>query len=302
MLRKLLAVGLLIGLAHSAFAADAKANRATLSAAEIASRNVAARGGLEAWRRVQAISESGKLGAGGDQRGQAATPSVTPPGGRSKLQPVPSSPRLAKEAQLPFLLELERPRKVRLEVQFEGATAIQVYDGSNGWKVRPFLNRLDVEPYTPEELKLASMQLDLDGPLVDYEAKGTHVELVGMENVENRPTYKLALTTRTGEVIHVWIDAETFLEAKIDGEPRKLDGKMHPVEIYYKDYRKVDGLQIPFLLVTKVLPSENASPAEINMRVPPEQIVIDKVVVNPRLDASRFSKPEAKAATSHPGF
>ena len=303
MLRKLLAVGLLVGLANSAFAVDAKTTGAKLSAAEIASRNVTARGGLDAWRRVQTISESGYLGAGGDQRGQAATPSIAPPGGPSKLQPLPASPRLAKEAQLPFLLELERPRKVRLEVQFEGKTAIQVYDGAGGWKVRPYLNRVDVESFTPEELKLASMQSDLDGPLVNYEAKGTRVELVGMENVEDRPTYKLALTTKTGEVIHVWIDAETFLEAKIDGQPRKLDGKMHAVEIYYKDYRKVDGLQIPFLLVTKVLPSENASPAEINLRVPPEQIVVDKVVVNPKLDAARFSKPEIKAAaTGHQGL
>ena len=235
--------------------------------------------------------------------GRPRRPLLRPQEGRASCNPCLLPRGLQKRPNCLFCLELERPRKVRLEVQFEGKTAIQVYDGAGGWKVRPYLNRVDVESFTPEELKLASMQSDLDGPLVNYEAKGTRVELVGMENVEDRPTYKLALTTKTGEVIHVWIDAETFLEAKIDGQPRKLDGKMHAVEIYYKDYRKVDGLQIPFLLVTKVLPSENASPAEINLRVPPEQIVVDKVVVNPKLDAARFSKPEIKAAaTGHQGL
>ena len=79
---KLLAVGMLAGFVGSAFAAgDTKTPPPNLAAAEIVNRNVAARGGLEAWRNVQAISESGQMGAGGDQRGPVAAPTVTPPGG-----------------------------------------------------------------------------------------------------------------------------------------------------------------------------------------------------------------------------
>ncbi len=37
------------------------------------------------------------------------------------------------------------------------------------------------------------MQAELDGPLVDYRAKGTIVELDGTEVVEDRTTYKLKL-------------------------------------------------------------------------------------------------------------
>ncbi len=117
----------------------------------------------------------------------------------------------------------------------------------SGWKLRPFLNRRVVEPYTADEMKLASMQADLDGPLVDYAAKGTRIELDGMEKVEDRDTYKLKLTMKSGQAIHVWIDAQTFLEAKIEGQPRRLDGTDHPVEVYFRDYRTVNGLQIPFI-------------------------------------------------------
>lgn len=297
MLRQMLAASLLVGLVSPSFASDAKTTSTTLSAVEIVNRNAAARGGLDAWRKVLSLSESGQMGAGGDRREPVSTPTVTPPPGAKKVQPLPSSPRLAKEAQLPFLLELERPRKLRLELQFNGKTAIQVYDGTNGWMVRPYLNRMEVESYTPEELKMAAMQSDLDGPLMDYQAKGSRVELAGTEKLDDRLNYKLAVTTRSGEVIHVWIDAETYLETKIEGQPRKLDGKMHPVEIYYKDYRKVEGLQIPFLLVTKVLPIENAGTHQKTANVPVEQIVIDKVVVNPKLDSSSFAKPEIKAGT-----
>jgi len=96
------------------------------------------------------------------------------------------------------------------------------------------------------------MQEDLDGPLVDYAAKGTSVELAGMEKVEGRDTYKLNLTRKDGQAIHVWIDPQTFLEAKIEGPPRRLDGTDYPVQVYFRDYRSVNGLQIPFVLETKV--------------------------------------------------
>jgi outer membrane lipoprotein-sorting protein len=188
---------------------------------------------------------------------------------------------------------------VRLEIPFKGQTAVQVFNGTAGWKLRPYLNRLEVESFTADELKLASMQAELDGPLVDYAAKGTHIDLVGTEKVEDRDTYKLKLTLSNGQETHVWIDAQTFLEAKIEGQPRLLDGVEHQVEVYYRDYRMVSGLQIPFVLETRVLPLASASATRIRETpVRPEKIVIEKVEINPKLDASLFSKPQIETASN----
>ena len=277
-----------------AVAQDTPRSRVKLSAVDIADKNVAARGGLQAWRAVQTMSLAGKLGAGGNQR--AALP--VPIQGRKSGQKVALPSRPAEEVQLPFVMELQRPRKMRFELQFNGQTAIQVFDGSSGWKLRPFLNRRVVEPYTTEEMKTASMQADLDGPLVDYAAKGTRVELVGMEKVEDRDTYKLKLTMKDGQAIHVWIDAQTFLEAKIEGQPRRLDGTYHPVEVYFRDYRPVNGLQIPFVLETKVLPVAQTALGLKDPPVPAEKTIIDTVVVNPKLDESVFSKPQIEVASN----
>ena len=289
MLRKNSGILILAALAVSqVLAADTSSAPAGLSAAQIVDKNVAARGGLQAWRAVQTLSLQGKMGAGGNQR--AALP-VPTPHSKELANTLPRRP--AEEAQLPFLMEMKRPRKVRLEVQFKGQTAVQVFDGANGWKLRPYLNRHEFEPFTEDEMKLAANQEDLDGPLVDYVAKGTHVALVGTEKVEDRDTYKIKVTEKNGHTFHVWVDAKTFLEAKIEGQPRRLDGIDHPVEIYYRDYRTVDGLQIPFVLETRVLAvSKNA----LGMRdtpVPPEKIVIDKVAVNPKVEEKLFSKMEA---------
>jgi len=292
MLRKTLVATLTLAFVISnAMAADTAKARKNLSAAEIASKNVAVRGGLQAWRAVQALSMSGMMGAGGDQR--IPVPAI--PKGKGATQ-MPTNPRLKEEAQLPFRMEMQRPRKVRFELQFAGKTAVQVYDGGAGWKLRPYLNRLDVEPYTAEELKLASIQTELDGPLVDYAAKGTQIELAGMEKIEDRDTYRLKLTFKDGRTQNLWIDADTFLETKVEGQPRRLDGKMHPVEVYYRNYKPVSGLQIPFVLETRVLPIENANRGAKQAPVQVEKVTIEKVEVNPRLDASRFTKPTTEMA------
>jgi len=276
-------------LAEAAAAAPAQAK---LSAAEVITKNVAARGGLEAWRAVQTMSLTGKMGVGGNQRATLQVPTQEQATVVTRKPEEPALPsRRVEEVYLPFLMELARPRKMRFELQFAGQTALQVYDGVNGWKLRPYLNRLEVEPYTADELKAASLNSELDGPLVDYAAKGTRIESDGIEKVEGRDTYKLKLTSKSGEVTHVWVDAQTFLETKFQGQPRRLDGTDHPVEVYYRDYRIVDGLEIPFVLETRVLPVTRTAMGLRDTPVPPEKVVVEKVVINPKFDAGLFSKP-----------
>jgi len=276
----------------AAAAAAAAPPQANLSAAEIVTKNVAARGGLEAWRAVKTMSLSGKMGAGGNQRAALQLPTQARATVVTRKTDEPQLPsRRIEEVYFPFLMELARPGKMRFELQVAGKTALQVYDGANGWKLRPYLNRLDVEPYTAEEVKVASMQSELDGPLVDYAAKGARIESEGTEKVEDRDTYKLKLTLKSGDVTHVWVDAQTFLETKVQGQPRRLDGTDHPVEVYYRDYRNVNGLQIPFVLETRVLPVAKTATGFRDTPVPTEKVLIEKVMINPEFDSGLFSKP-----------
>jgi hypothetical protein len=85
------------------------------------------------------------------------------------------------------------------------------------------------------------------------------------------------------------------LEAKVEGQA--AGRHYHPVEVYYRDYRQVNGLQIAFALETRVLPVNKTATALRETLVPPEKIIIDKVTLNPKLDDSVFSKPEIQTAT-----
>ena len=232
------------------------------SAAEIADRNVAARGGLSAWRAVQTMTVTGKLDAGGK-----------------------------KDTLLPYTLQVKRPNKQRLALQFAGHTAVQVFDGEHGWKLRPYLNRPDPEPFSPDELKKALAQQGMDGALIDYAAKGNRVELEGTEMIEGKGTYRLKVTLRDGREQHIWIDGSTFLESKVEGDPRRFDGHMRKVETYLRDYRKVEGLTIPFVAETHV---EHV--------VGGHSMTIEKVVLNQKIEDSAFAKPAALTAADMPAM
>jgi outer membrane lipoprotein-sorting protein len=178
---------------------------------------------------------------------------------------------------------MKRPRKSRMEIEFAGKTAVQVYDGQNGWKVRPYLNRNDVEAFTADEANAEAGKADLDGYLVDYAAKGTKVDLAGMEKVEGKDAYKLKVTPKTGDAQYVWVDAQSFLDVKVSGTPRRMDGKLHNVAIYQRDFRNVQGLMVPFVLETAVDGYRDT-----------HKVMIEKVAVNPKLEDSLFAKPQVK--------
>jgi outer membrane lipoprotein-sorting protein len=251
--------------AGPARAAVEPAAPAHLSAAQIVEKNVAARGGLAAWHSVRTMIWKGRMGAG------AATYEVV---SRGKLDT-----RQRDEAQLPFTLEFKRPLKTRLEIQFNGQTAVQVFDGANGWKLRPYLGRASWDAYTPDEVKLSATEPGVDGFLIDYAAKGAKVDLVGTEKVEDHAAYKLKVTLKGGQVRHVWVDARTFLEAKVEGLPRRLDGKPHDVEVFLRDFKPEGGVVIPHVIETHVQGLRRA-----------EKITIENATVNPKLDDSRFTK------------
>jgi len=236
-----------------------------LTAEQIVERNATARGGLTAWKAVQTMSWKGKMGAGG-----TTYMTVSPKG---KLQQ-----KEREEMQLPYRLEFKRPLKSRLELDFNGQTAVQVYDGVKGWKRRPYLGRDEWEAYSADELQQAAAEPGIDGYLIDHAGKGAKVQLAGTDKVEGHAAYKLKVTRKDGQVRQVWVDGQSFLELKVDGAPRRLDGKLRAVAVYLRDYKRDQGLMVPHLQETVVQGIPKS-----------EKVTIESVTVNPPLDDARFT-------------
>ena len=273
-----------VAIAIMTFGAAGRARR-------IAAKNAAARGGLSAWGSVKSMSLLGKLEAGVRRDpvrlAVAYQRQILAKGSPHRLQ-APQEPKAEPPVQLPFVMELKRPRLSRLEIAFRGQTAVQVYDGKEGWKLRPFLGRREVEPYDAEELRQAAQQADLDGHLINYAAKGSKVVLEGTEKVDGRDAYNIKVTLANGQVRHVWVDTDSYLDVKVDGT-RRMDGTLRPVWTYLRDYRSVNGLMVPHLLETVV---DGVSGSE--------KIVVERVNINPTLADARFAKPDPLVVDSAP--
>ena len=251
--------GCLVSLAAFAAATPGMA-QTTSSVTQIVDKNIAAHGGESAWRSVQTLTLEGTMDAGGKD-----------------------------DHELPFVMKLKRSHKSRLEITFNNQTSVQVYDGTQGWKVRPFLNRNEVEPFTKVEASAAAASDELDGPLLDFAAKGTKVVLAGTEQVEGHPAYKLKLTLRNGEQRNVWIDTGSFLEVKIDAAPRMLDGKIHGTTVYYRNYQTEHGLVTARVLETAVDGVKQT-----------HKIKISRLAANEAMSDSLFQKPQLSAAARAP--
>jgi hypothetical protein len=261
--------------ARGGAAADAPlASPAVLpSVDEVVAGNAKARGGIEAWRQVNTLIERGHI-----EHGQIKAP-------RSR-RGAPGGSSHALNQALPFTLQFKRPHKMRLEMDLGDAKALQLFDGTNGWMVQPSAKGPLVHVYTASERAAAADQADPEGPLLDAAAKGTKVALDGEDMVEGHRAYKLKLTLKNGAERHVWVDAQSMLELKIDGM-RGIEGKPWPAETFFYDWKQAGALKVPGRIETAVGDVRTSS-----------RIVVEQVLVNAPLSDNLFSAPAGGAPVS----
>jgi hypothetical protein len=205
-------------------------------------------------------------------------------GGRERIQDLTSVRMTGTIAfgpgqPAPFRLEMKRPNQMRTEFKFQGMTGVQAFDGERAWAVLPMAGKTEPEYLPDEASREAAEQADIEGPLVNAAAKGHKVELLGHEKVEGRDCLKLMVTLKSGAVRYVYLDAATLLEAKGEGR-RRAGGDEVMLETYYRDYRDVQGLKLPFLI--------EAGPAQ---RPEKQKIVLDTIELNVPLRSVDFERP-----------
>ncbi len=168
---------------------------------------------------------------------------------------------------------------VRNELSVQGLTIIQAWDGKEGWHINPLQGRKEPERLAADDVKTLADQADLDGPLIDYKAKGNQVEYLGTEDVDGSDAHKLRVTQRNGDKKIIFLDPDYFLEIR-RLEQRRVHGRQVEEEIDYGDYEKVDGVYLPFEIgIGGKGDTEKA------------QIAIDKAEANVAADDALFHFP-----------
>jgi hypothetical protein len=220
---------------------------------EIIAKNIQAHGGLEKVKTLHTLRVTGKFSQGPFRAG--------------------------------FLQENKRPNRVREEAIIQGLAQIQAYDGKTGWQISPFGGRKDAELMSQDDVKSLEIDADIEGPLVDYKEKGHQAELVGHDSVEGTDCFKIKLTLKNGDVRYYFLDADSYLEIKMENQST-IRGAVVFTENFYGDYEQVNGLYFPFAF-------ENGEKGSATRT----KFTVDKVEVNGSLDDSLFVMPAAKTET-----
>jgi hypothetical protein len=216
---------------------------------QLVAKNIEAKGGAAALHNLQTLRLTGKLLV---QEGQI---------------------------QLGYMQIKKRPDEVRSEASLQGMTQIEAYDGKDGWRVSPFFGRKDPERMSADDVKALVEDAEMDGPLVDWQAKGNAVEYLGTEDVEGTPAHKLKVTRKNGDVSFVYLDPDHFLEIRVLTQ-RTRHGAYEEVETDLGDYEKAGGVFVP----TSIEFGRKGAPDK-------QRIIIDKVEANVPVDDTIFHFP-----------
>jgi outer membrane lipoprotein-sorting protein len=231
--------------AKAASAAPADKAASTPTAEQIVENYIAARGGLKKLKGIQSLRQKAYVNAGAGRDGVAVR-------------------------------ELKKPGKIRFEFTVQGKTAVYLSNGKQGWQVSTLEGDLTPQPLPEDVLMDATEQADIEGPLVDWKAKGHRLELVGRETVDGIDAYKLKLDMKSGGSRYEYIDAKTWYQVRSDSTRKSRTGTVK-MQTKFADFKKASGIVFP----RKVEVQAENRPNKL-------RLLIDQVEVNPKLPDARF--------------
>jgi hypothetical protein len=218
---------------------------------EVLAQSFEARGGLDRLKAIQTIRVTGRMSMG--------------------------------PTEAPMVIERKRPGSFRAELTVQGALVVQAWDGATAWGISP-MSSGEPEALPAEAAEAMADEADVDGPLVDYRAKGHQVTLLGRERLEGGDAYKLEVRKKGGTVEYHFLDARSYLPVRIEGK-RTIRGTPIESESILGDYREAGGVLWPHSIRSGA-----------KGRPETQALTVDKVEVDPVLDDARFRMPSKKAA------
>ncbi|NQX87004.1 MAG: outer membrane lipoprotein-sorting protein [Flavobacteriaceae bacterium] len=190
--------------------------------------------------------------------------------------------------EIPIEITQMKDGKQMTVVNFQGKEIKQgVFDGEVLWSINFLTQKAEKsDKEATDNFKIQST--DFPGPLFNYKEKGYKVELIGKEEFSGTECFKIKLTQKPIVVdgkeeentSFYYFDTENFVPIAVQTEIKSGPGKGMVSEVTMSDYQEVEGLYFPFSM-TQGVKGQPGSP-----------ISIDKIALNPKIDASEFKFPE----------
>jgi zinc protease len=127
------------------------------------------------------------------------------------------------------------PDKLMVEISMGGSVVSkQIFDGTKGFITSPMGNE-EVSGTALADMKSEARFL----PELSYSSLGISLKLMGIEDINGKPAYKIEFTNAEGKKTSSYYDADTYLKVK---DVTREGSSM------YSDYREVKGIKFPFII------------------------------------------------------
>ncbi len=211
------------------------------TADEVINKHIDAIGGVDAWKKVNSLKMEGTMQVQG--------------------------------AELSVTQTVLHKKGSRQDISIMGMTGYIIVTPTEGWNYMPFQGQQAPEAMTAEDLAESQEQMDVQGSLIDYAAKGHSVEYLGKDDVDGTECYKVKVNKKGGSPETMYIETKTNYLIK-SVSIKKANGQEVEVATSYSNYEKLpEGI-----VVAK------------SMTLPFGELNIGKIIINGAVDEAIFKK------------
>jgi hypothetical protein len=191
------------------------------SADEVVSKYIQFTGGVKKCKRIKTITSTGTYNYGG--------------------------------VEFPFESWSKTPDLYKYTVTFNGKSFEQAYDGKEGWRIDGFKKETKKTILKDKAATAMANEADveLQSPFIDYKTKGHTISLEEKDSVNGKLCYKIKLVRKNGDEEDYYFSSENYELLKKHAIAKNTELNSSPLDIYYTDYKKADGLTVPFKITFK---------------------------------------------------
>jgi len=162
------------------------------------------------------------------------------------------------------------------ETEFNGTKIVQCFTDKGGWAINPMAGASTPQAMPEDVYNSGKGQLNIGGPLFDYAAKGSKIELFGKDG----SAYKIKLTSKENVESVYLIDSTTFLPVSMTSKGKMQDQDVD-ITTKFSDFRKTDlGYMIPYAIDLDIGGQFTLT------------IAVKKVELNKTIDPAVFEMPK----------
>lgn len=217
----------------------------TQSVEEIINKYIAARGGLDQLNSIQSISFTGTREIYGHE--------------------------------IPIKITKVQGKLFRTDFEFEGSAGYTIITPSRGWEYSS--GHYVPQPIPAATIRLMQNELDIGGALVNYYQKGYKATFLGKEMIDDKPCYKIRLTSMEGKDSFYFIETKNFLLLqtieKVEPTGKTYRNITEKITSF-SDYRNCNGVLFPHTIQTE------------GIGINTELVIFDKIEVNLPVDEKMY--------------